>query len=186
MHPVGDGSSHQKLVGGKTTWVSAAGIALLLYESLGIGAPVSIQFAEGEPRRGRIVWFDKGMQASATTTLTHIVAFDQPVDPSLVRQWVSPAESRSEAQAPVQLVVHFQSTQTDRGGQGTCMDLSRTVNPVEDSLIDTVVNRLCGEASPSQDRPGPNNQTWDVTNLQTNNPRPTEAQPCLRAGAPSM
>ncbi len=208
---LGDGPSDQKLVGGKTTWVSGAGIALLLYESLRIGAPVSIQFDEGEPRRGRVVWFDKRGQSSPTTTLTHIIAFDQPVDPSLVRQWMSRAESRSEARVPVQLVVNFQATHTGRAGQGTCMDLSRggmfiatdnpapreteillqfklpnlnhsisalaqvmwvrtaqamsvdedgiwtgptpgmgvrflTVNPVEDALIDTVVNRLCGEA----------------------------------------
>lgn len=208
--------SHQKLLGGKTKWVSAAGVSLLLYEALPVGTPVSIQFFEEEPRRGCVIWFDKGMQAPAATTVPHIVAFDQPVDSTLVRQWVSRAESRSEARVPVQFVVNFQSTETGRGAQGTCIDLSRggmfvathnpaqrgadillqfklpdlnhtmsvlaqvmwvrreqavsldedgiwtgptpgmgvrflTVNPVEDALIDTVVDRLSGEAKPAQD-----------------------------------
>ncbi len=208
--------SHQNLLGAKTNWISAAGASLLLYEALPVGTPVSIQFYEEEPRRGCVIWFDKGMQASAATTVPHIVAFDQPVDLTLVRQWVSRAESRSEVRVPVQFVVNFQSTETGRGSQGTCIDLSRggmfvatdnpaqrgaaillqfklpdlnhtmsvlaqvmwvrreqvvsldedgiwtgptpgmgvrflAVNPVEDALIDTLIDRLSGEASPSPD-----------------------------------
>ncbi len=44
--------SHQNLLGGKTKWVSAAGVSLLLYEGLPVGTPVSIQFFEEEPRPG--------------------------------------------------------------------------------------------------------------------------------------
>lgn len=213
---LGVGASHQKLLGGKTKWVSAAGVAVLLYEPLPLQTPVSIQFYEEEPRTGRIVWFDKGAQVPTATTIPHVVAFDQPVDSTLVRQWVARAESRSEVRVPVQFVVSFQAAETGRGGQGTCMDLSRggmfvatdhpadrgthvllqfklpnlnhtiailvevrwerteqavsvdedgiwtgpttgmgvrflAVNPLEDTLIDAFVGRLCGEPSPSQD-----------------------------------
>lgn len=217
---LGDGPVHPKPLGGKTKWVSAAGVALSLYEALPVGTPVLMQFFGEEPRRGRVVWFDKGVQSPQATTVPHIVAFDQPVDPTLVRQWVSRAETRSETRVPVQFVVNFQSTETGRGGQGMGIDLSRggmfiatthpvqrgaeillqfklpnlthtlsllaevmwargeqtvsvdedgvwtgptagmgvrfrAVNPLEDALIDSLIDRLCAEPSPSVDSSRP-------------------------------
>ena len=122
---LGDGRSHLKPLAGKTQWVSAVGLGLLLAETLPVGTRVLVQLHEEEPRRGHVVWVDKRVRTHLGTTVPHRVAFDEPVDPALVRRWISLAKSPAEPRVPVQLVVNFQSIETERTGQGTCMDLSR-------------------------------------------------------------
>ncbi len=122
---LGDERSHLKPLAGKTHWVSAVGLGLLLPETLPVGTRVLVQLHEEEPRRGHIVWVDKRVRTHLGTTVPHRVAFEKPVDPALVRRWISQAKSPAEPRVPVQLVVNFQSIETGRGGQGMCMDLSR-------------------------------------------------------------
>ncbi|MFQ5988555.1 MAG: PilZ domain-containing protein [Candidatus Methylomirabilales bacterium] len=122
---LGDGRSPLKPLAGKTQWVSAVGLGLLLPETLPLGTRVLVQLHEEEPRRGQVVWVDKRMRTHLGTAVPHRVAFDEPVDPALVRRWISRAKSPAEPRVRVQLVVNFQAIETGRGGQGTCMDLSR-------------------------------------------------------------
>ena len=122
---LGDERSHLKPLAGKTQWVSAVGLGLLLPETLSVGTRVLVRLHEEEPHRGHVVWVDKRVRTHLGTTVPHRIAFDQAVDPALVRRWISQAKSPAEPRVPVQLVVNVQSIETGRGGQGTCMDLSR-------------------------------------------------------------
>ena len=53
----------------------------------------------------------------------HGVAFEEAVEPSVVRQWVSTPEKRAHPRVIVQLDVEF--TQTGTKGYGTCLNLSQ-------------------------------------------------------------
>lgn len=122
---LGPEPSHPRPLTGKTEWISGAGIALLLPETLPVGTPVLVQFGENEPRRGHVVWFDQRMWTPLGTTVPHRVTFDQPVDPDVIRHWLSDADTRHEARVPVRLVVRFESIQTGMTDKGMCVDLSR-------------------------------------------------------------
>ncbi|MFQ5656187.1 MAG: PilZ domain-containing protein [Candidatus Methylomirabilales bacterium] len=110
---------------GKTQCVSPGGLALLLPETVPPGTPVSIRVCEEEPRQARVVWIDRRVPTFFGTTIPHGVAFDQPVDPNLISQWVSFGGKQSEPRLPARFDVKFESTQARRSGHGTCLNLSR-------------------------------------------------------------
>ena len=123
--PLDPGPFPPRPLAGMTEWVSGAGLALLLPESVPIGTPVLVQFDQDEPRRGHVVWFDQRMWTPGGTKVHHRVAFEQTVDPALIHQWLSHAETRHEPRAPVQFLVKFESIPKGMGHTGTCVDLSR-------------------------------------------------------------
>ncbi len=123
--PLGTGRSHPRPLAGKSECISPGGLALLLPETLSPGSPVLVQLCEEDPRRGYIVWIDRRMPTLLGTTVPHGVAFEQPVDPARVHQWVSQAERQSEPRVPVRFGVKFESTRARRAGDGTCLNLSR-------------------------------------------------------------
>ncbi len=123
--PLDPGPFPPRPLAGMTEWVSGAGLALLLPETLPIGTPVLVQFDQDEPRRGHVVWIDQPRWTPGGTTVHHRVAFEQPVDPALIRQWLSHANPRHEPRAPVQFFVKFESIPKGMAHNGTCVDLSR-------------------------------------------------------------
>lgn len=110
---------------GKTQCVSPGGLALLLPETVPPGTPVSVRVCEEEPRRGHIVWIDRRVPTFPGTTIPHGVAFDQPLDPALISQWMSHGGRQCEPRLPARFDVKFDSTHSRRSGHGTCLNLSQ-------------------------------------------------------------
>ena len=110
-------------LGGKTQSIGAGGLAILLPESLPVGTPLLVQVSEGDPLRGNVVWVDQSIPTILGTAFPHGVAFEQPVDPALVRQWVGQGKQRLHARAPVRFDIEY--TQAQAIAAGTCLSLSR-------------------------------------------------------------
>lgn len=108
---------------GKTRSVSAGGLEILLPESLPLRTPVLVRIGEGEPLRAYVVSVHQGRPSPIGIKVPHGLAFEKPVDPVLVRQWVYRAERQSHARAPVQFPVEYHRAGT--AGRGTCLNLSR-------------------------------------------------------------
>lgn len=121
---LGGGRSRRRPLAGKTQWVSAGGLGLLLPKALPVRIPVLVQVCQEKPRRGHVVWVDRRTDR-LWTTIPHGVFFEEPVDPALISQWVSQAEQQFQPRVPVQFGVKFQYTQRGTTGHGTCLNLSR-------------------------------------------------------------
>jgi uncharacterized protein (TIGR02266 family) len=117
------GKTDQKQLAGTTLNVGAGGIALLLGESLPLGAPIVIKLGREGPIRGHVVWTDRRMLTFLKTAVPHGVAFENPVDASWVQQWVSQGNKRAHVRAPVLLDVEF--TPAGTAAHGTCFNLGQ-------------------------------------------------------------
>lgn len=117
------GRSSPRLVAGKTRFVSAGGLEILMPETLPLRTPVMVRIAEGDPLRAYVVWADQGTPTPVGTRVAHGVAFEQPVDPALVNQWVYRSEQQAFARAPIRFPVDY--AQAGTAGRGTCINLSR-------------------------------------------------------------
>lgn len=124
--PLGRKGSRPRKLAGKTQCVTAGGLALLLPETLHPGTPVLIQVCEEEPRHAHVVWIDRRMQTLLGTRVPHGVAFEQPIDPALVQDWVSRAERQSQPRIPVRFKVKIEHAQTGREDYATCLNFSRS------------------------------------------------------------
>lgn len=124
--PLGPQGAPLRKLAGKTQCVTQGGLAVLLPETLEPGTPVLIEVCEEEPRRGHVVWIDRRMPTLLGTRVPHGVAFEQPVDPALVHEWVSQAERQSQPRVPIRFEVKIESVQTGREDNGTCLNFSRT------------------------------------------------------------
>ncbi len=112
-----------RALAGKTLNVGTGGLALLLPETLPLGIRLLVQVGQGDPLLGRVVWVSRAMPTLRGTTFPHGVAFEQPVDPALVRQWVSDAKRRVHPRVPVQFGVEY--THAGRASHGTWFNLSQ-------------------------------------------------------------
>jgi uncharacterized protein (TIGR02266 family) len=110
-------------IAGRTRCVNAGGLELLLPQPWPVKTLLSIQISGGAPLRGRIVSVSKAIPTLLGNRFAHGVAFEDSVDPSLVRQWVSRARQRAHARAPVQFDVEY--TLAGKATHGTCVNLSR-------------------------------------------------------------
>lgn len=117
------GRAVAKRLAGKTKSISVGGLALLLPEALPARTAVSVRVWRGDPIQGLVVWVGPGTRTDVQTTFPHGVAFDQPVDSALVREWLSQAKRHPQARVPVRFTVQY--TQAGVVGHGTCLNLSR-------------------------------------------------------------
>lgn len=117
------GQSNERRLAGKTVNVGAGGLAFLLEESLPLGSRVLVKVCEEEPVRGHVVWTDQRTRAVLGAIIAHGVAFEQPVDPARVGEWVRYGERRSNMRAPVKFDVEY----AHAGGKarGTCLNVSQ-------------------------------------------------------------
>lgn len=123
VHCTAPGGARPRALTGKTRFVSAGGLEILLPESLPVGTPVLIKIGDGDLLRAHVVWAERATPTSVGPKVPHGLAFQQPVDPYLVRQWIYRAERQSHARAPIQFPVEY--IQAGTAGQGTCQNLSR-------------------------------------------------------------
>jgi len=117
------GRPSARLIAGKTRFVSAAGLEILMPETLPLRTPMMVRVAQGDPLRAHVVWADQGTPTPAGTRVAHGVLFEQPVDPALVNQWVYRGERQAYTRAPVRFPVEY--GQAGTAGHGTCVNLSR-------------------------------------------------------------
>jgi uncharacterized protein (TIGR02266 family) len=117
------GRASARLIAGKTRFVSAAGLEILMPEALPLRTPVIVRLAQGDPLRAHVVWADQGTPTPAGTRVAHGVLFEQPVDPALVNRWVYHGERQAHARVPVRFPVEY--GQAGGAGRGTCVNLSR-------------------------------------------------------------
>lgn len=121
--PRSHGRPATKVLTGKTNSISPGGLGLLLPETIPLGSSVVVQVCLEEPLFGLVIWHGRPMVTNLGTRIPHGVAFDQLVDPDLIRQWVHNAERQAHRRVPVQFDVEF--TQAGKAGHGTCLNLSR-------------------------------------------------------------
>ena len=117
------GRPHPRRIAGKTRCVSVGGLSVLLPEPLPVRNPVSVRVWKGDPLPGIIVWVGEGITTDQLKTIPHGVAFDQPVDPALLRSWISQAKPHPQARVPVRFDIEY--TQVGKMDGGTCLNLSR-------------------------------------------------------------
>lgn len=106
---------------GITRNVNAGGLEILLPESLTVKTPVSVQISNGDALYGYIVSVGTSLSTVLGPRFPHGVAFEQPVEPSLVRQWVSHPNKRVHQRAQVQFDVEY--TRAGKTAQGNCLNL---------------------------------------------------------------
>lgn len=107
---------------GLTGNVNAGGIEMFLPEPLSVKTVVSVQVAGRDPLRGHIVSVGEAIPTLLGNRFSHGLAFENAVDASLVRYWVSLPEKRAHPRAPVQFSVEY--TQAGTTAHGTCVNLS--------------------------------------------------------------
>ncbi|MFQ5839195.1 MAG: TIGR02266 family protein [Candidatus Methylomirabilales bacterium] len=133
--PMSSGRLCRPPLSGKTRYVGAGGLMLLLAEAIPVTTPVLTQLPQEEPVRGVVVWADHDIPTHRGTAIPHGVAFSQPVDSTVVRRWVGHAERQAHLRVPVRFGVEY--VQAGATGRGTCLDLSRggmfiaTVRPAQ-------------------------------------------------------
>lgn len=112
-----------RALAGITRNVNAGGLEILLPEALPVRTMVSVRVAESDPLPGHIVSVekDKGISTPLGIKFPHGVAFEEAVEPSVVRQWVSTPEKRAHLRVTVQLDVEY--TQAGTKGHGSCLNL---------------------------------------------------------------
>jgi uncharacterized protein (TIGR02266 family) len=108
---------------GMTRNVNAGGLEVLLSEALPVKTMVSVRVGGSDPIPGHIVSVDKGIPTPLGIKFPHGVAFEEPVEPSVVRHWVSAPEKRAHHRATVQFAVQY--TQAGTKAHGTCLNLSQ-------------------------------------------------------------
>lgn len=111
-----------QLLDGVTRNVNAGGLEILLPEALPVETPVSLEVNGSNPLRGHVVSVGDGTPTGLGTRFPHGVAFEESVDPSLVRQWVSQPKRRVHTRTPVQIDVEYRQAGTT--AHGTCLNLS--------------------------------------------------------------
>jgi uncharacterized protein (TIGR02266 family) len=94
---------------------------MLLSEPVPVQTAVSVQVSGGDLLRGRIVSVGKGVSTMLGPRFPHGVAFETPVDPSLVRQWVSHPQRRVHRRAEVRFGVDY--THEGRTDFGMCLNM---------------------------------------------------------------
>jgi type IV pilus assembly protein PilZ len=97
--------------------------APLFPESVPVSTPLLVQISQEDPLRGNVVWLGQGTSTILGTRIPHGVAFEEPVEAALIRQWVSQSKQRLHARAPVRFDIEY--TQAQAIVQGTCLSLSR-------------------------------------------------------------
>lgn len=112
-----------RVLTGITRNVNAGGLEILLPEALSIKTMVSVRVSGSDPVPGHIVAVDKGIPTPLGIKFPHGVAFEAPVEPSLVRTWVSHPEKRAHPRIIVQFEVEY--TQAGNKAWGTCLNLSQ-------------------------------------------------------------
>jgi len=117
------GRPSARLIAGRTRFVSAAGLEILMPETLPLRTPMMVRVAQGDPLRAHVVWADEGTATPAGTRVAHGVLFEQPVDPALVNKWVYRGDRQAYARVPVRFPVEY--GQAGMAGHGTCTNLSR-------------------------------------------------------------
>lgn len=121
--PLSRGQVGGKVTDGKTKFISPGGLGLLLDDIIPIKTAVLVQVSQGEPLRARVIWHDQPKPTDLQTNILHGVAFDQPVNPDQMRQWVLSAQRQSHTRVPVRFDVEF--THEGQANHGTCLNLSR-------------------------------------------------------------
>ena len=106
---------------GMTRNVNAGGLEVLLLEPVPVKTLVSVRVAGGDPVPGHIVSVGEGIPTLRGKRFPHGVAFEGPVEPSLVRQWVSQPDKRSHPRLQVQFDVAY--AQEGTRAHGTCRNL---------------------------------------------------------------
>lgn len=117
------GQPQPRPLDGITRNVNAGGLEILLPEALPVKTLVSVQVAGSAPLRGHIVSVDKAVTTVLGKRFPHGLAFEKPVDASLVRQWVSKPQRRRTPRARIQFEVEF--TQAGTTARGTCLNLCK-------------------------------------------------------------
>jgi uncharacterized protein (TIGR02266 family) len=117
------GRASARLIAGKTRFVSAGGLEVLMPEALPLRTPIIVRVDRGDPLRAHVVWADQGTPTPAGDRVAHGVLFEQPVDPALVNQWVYHGERQAYVRVPVRFPVEY--GQAGAAGRGTCVNLSR-------------------------------------------------------------
>ena len=108
---------------GITRNVNAGGLEMLLPEALPAKTPVSVQVAGSDPLRGHVVSVGDAIPTVLGERFPHGLAFEKPVDPALVRQWVARPQRRANPRAKIQFEVEFKLEA--RTGRGTCLNLCK-------------------------------------------------------------
>ncbi len=117
------GQPQPRPLDGITRNVNAGGLEILLPEPLPVKTLVSVQVAGSAPVRGHIVSVDKAVTTVLGKRFPHGLAFEKPVDASLVRQWVSKPQRRRNPRARIQFEVEFKQAGTT--ARGTCLNLCK-------------------------------------------------------------
>jgi uncharacterized protein (TIGR02266 family) len=115
-----DQAGPQTLVG-ITRCVNSGGLEILLSEALPAQTAVLVQVSGGDLLRGHIVSTGKALSTMLGPRFPHGVAFEKPVDPSLVRQWVSHPQRRAYRRAEVRFGVDY--TYEGRTDFGMCLNM---------------------------------------------------------------
>jgi type IV pilus assembly protein PilZ len=113
--------ARSQTLAGITRCVNSGGLEILLSEALPVRTAVSVQVAGGDLLRGHIVSVGKAVSTMLGPRFPHGVAFEKPVDPSLVRQWVSHPHRRAHRRAEVRFGVDY--TYEGRTDFGMCLNL---------------------------------------------------------------
>lgn len=114
-------NTQPETLAGITRCVNAGGLEILLPEALPVKSVVSLQVFEGAPLRGRVVSVGKALTTVLGPRFPHGVAFEEPVEPSLVRRWVSHPKRRAHQRAEIQFPVEY--TQSGTTLRATCLNL---------------------------------------------------------------
>ena len=117
------GQPQPRPLDGITRNVNTGGLEILLPEPLPVKTLVSVQVAGSAPLRGHIVSVDKAVTTVLGKRFPHGLAFEKPVDASLVRQWVSKPQRRRNPRARIQFEVEFKQAGTT--ARGTCLNLCK-------------------------------------------------------------
>ena len=115
--------SQSRSLEGTTRNVNAGGFEMLLPEALSPKMLVSVRIADADPLRGHIVSVGEAIPTVLGERFPHGVAFEEPVDASLVRRWVSHPKRRVHRRARIRFDVEFKQAGTT--APGTCLNLCK-------------------------------------------------------------
>lgn len=121
--PLSRGQFLGKAIAGKTKFISAGALGLLLPDIIPLRTDVLVQVSHGKQLRGRVIWRDQPSTTDLETSIPHGVALDQLVDADLVRHWVISAQRQSHLRVSVRFDVEF--AHAGKAKHGTCLNLSR-------------------------------------------------------------
>jgi uncharacterized protein (TIGR02266 family) len=111
----------QRPIAGITRCVNAGGLEVLLPEPLSVKTQILVQIFDGDSLRGQIVSVGKAIATVLGPRFPHGVAFEETVEPSLVRQWVAQPKRRAHRRAEIQFSVEY--THAGTTVRGTCLNL---------------------------------------------------------------